>query len=65
VGIVDSVQGHAVTFVHRTRGGIVRSKLDLRHPHARRSNDVLRRPPSRALTGELLAGFAAPDPLTD
>jgi cell wall-associated NlpC family hydrolase len=65
VGIVDSVQGHKVTFVHRTRGGIVRSRLDLRHPHARRSNDVLRRPPRRALTGELLAGFAAPDPLTD
>jgi len=65
VGIVDSVHGPEVTFVHRTRGGIVRSRLDLRHPHSPGRNDVLRRPPRRALTGELLAGFAAPDPLTN
>jgi cell wall-associated NlpC family hydrolase len=65
VGIVDSVRGPEVTFVHRTRGGIVRSRLDLRRPHARGRNDVLRRSPRRALTGELLAGFAAPDPLTN
>jgi cell wall-associated NlpC family hydrolase len=65
VGIVDSVRGPEVTFVHRTRGGIVRSRLDLHRPHARERNDVLRRSPRRALTGELLAGFAAPDPLTN
>ena len=65
VGIVDSVRGPEVTFVHRTRGGIVRSRLDLLRPHARSRNDVLRRAPRRALTGELLAGFAAPDPLTN
>jgi cell wall-associated NlpC family hydrolase len=64
VGIVDTVRGSEVRFVHRTRSGIVRSRLDLRHPRARDRNDVLRRAP-RALTGELVAGFAAPDPLTD
>ena len=64
VGIVEAVRGSAVTFVHRTRGGIVRSRLDLRRPHARRFNDVLRRAPRQALAGELLAGFAAPEPLT-
>ena len=63
VGIVERVQRSEVTFVHRTRTGIVRSRLDLLRPHSRRHNDVLRRPPRRALTGELLAGFAAPDPL--
>jgi len=63
VGIVESVEGSRVSFVHRTRSGIVRSKLDLRLPHARNRNDVLRRGPRRALTGELLAGFAAPEPL--
>lgn len=62
VGIVDSVRGSEVTFVHRAGAGIVRSRLDLRRPHARARNDVLRKAP-RALTGELLAGFAAPDPL--
>ena len=65
VGIVEAVRGSAVTFVHRTRGGIVRSRLDLRRPHAHRFNDVLRRAPRQALAGELLAGFAAPEPLTD
>ena len=63
VGIVESVRGSRVSFVHRTRSGIVRSRLDLAHPHARDRNDVLRRPPRRALTGELFAGFAAPEPL--
>jgi cell wall-associated NlpC family hydrolase len=63
VGIVDSVRGSEVTFVHRAGKGIVRSRLDLRRPHARARNDVLRRGPRPALTGELLAGFAAPDPL--
>jgi cell wall-associated NlpC family hydrolase len=64
VGIVESVRGSAVSFIHRTRGGIVRSRLDLRRPTARDRNDVLRRGPRRALAGELLVGFAAPDPLT-
>jgi len=63
VGIVESVQGSQVRFVHRTRTGIVRSRLDLRRPHARDRNDVLRRGPRRALAGELLVGFAAPEPL--
>jgi hypothetical protein len=63
VGIVERVRASEVFFVHRVRSGIVRSRLDLRHPHLRRRNDVLRRAP-RALTGELLAGFAAPDPLS-
>ncbi len=62
VGIVDSVRGSQVTFVHRAGRGIVRSRLDLRRPHARKHNDVLRKAP-RALTGELFAGFAAPESL--
>jgi cell wall-associated NlpC family hydrolase len=65
VGIVEGVRGSAVTFVHRTRGGIVRSRLDLRRPQARRLNDVLRRAPRRALAGELVVGFAAPEALTN
>ena len=63
VGIVDSVRGSEVSFVHRSGTGIVRSRLDLHAPHARARNDVLRRAPRRALAGELLAGFASPDPL--
>ena len=63
VGIVERVRGSAVTFVHRTRSGIVRSRLDLRRPHSPRHNDVLRRPPRRALAGELLVGFATPERL--
>jgi len=61
VGIVDGVRGSQISFVHRTHTGIVRSRLDLRRPHARDLNDVLRGGPRRALTGELLAGFASPD----
>ena len=63
VGIVQSVRGSQVAFVHRTRSGIVRSRLDLRRPRAPGRNDVLRSGPRPALTGELLAGFAAPEPL--
>jgi cell wall-associated NlpC family hydrolase len=63
VGSVERVRGSEVSFVHRAGSGIVRSRLDLHHPHARKRNDVLRRAPRRALTGELLVGFAAPDPL--
>jgi len=63
VGIVDSVRGSEVSFIHRSGTGIVRSRLDLDAPHARDRNDVLRRAPRRALAGELLAGFASPDPL--
>lgn len=65
VGIVERVgpAGRA-TFVHRIRSGIVRSRLDLRHPHRRATNDVLRRGPRPRLASELLAGFASPDRLT-
>jgi hypothetical protein len=62
IGIVDSVRGSEVVFVHRTSSGIVRSRLDLRRPHSRAHNDVLRKAP-RGLTGELVAGFAEPDRL--
>lgn len=74
VGLVESVTSAGeVTFVHRLGSGIVRSKLDRRHPRLRRDgrhqvrNDVLRRQTStdRAyLTGELLVGFARPPPRT-
>ena len=70
VGIVDRVhRDGTVSFVHRAHAGIVRSKLDLRHPHLRRDkahrvhNDVLRRKSAghEALgAGDLLAGFASP-----
>jgi len=63
IGIVDRVHGSRVTFVNRISKGVVRSRLDLRHPHSRKSNDVLRRSPRR-LTGELAAGFASPDRLS-
>jgi cell wall-associated NlpC family hydrolase len=65
VGVVDAVDGKGnVTFVHRDHQGIVRSRIDLRHPHLKRDeervhNDVLRRDPQLS-TGDLLAGFAAP-----
>jgi hypothetical protein len=65
VGVVDAVDGNGnVTFVHRDHQGIVRSRIDLRHPHLKRDdervhNDVLRRDPQLS-TGDLLAGFAAP-----
>lgn len=66
VGVVDAVDGKGnVTFVHRDHQGIVRSRIDLRHPHLKRDadqvvhNDVLRREP-RLGTGDLLAGFATP-----
>lgn len=63
IGIVDHVDGVTATFVHRTNHGIVRSRLDLRHPRSRKTNDVLRKSPRR-LTGELVAGFASPDRLS-
>jgi cell wall-associated NlpC family hydrolase len=65
VGVVDAVDGKGnVSFVHRDHQGIVRSRIDLRHPHVQRDeervhNDVLRRRPQLS-TGDLLAGFAAP-----
>ena len=63
IGVVDWVgPGGRATFVHRSNKGIVRSRLDLRHPHLARTNDYIRRRPRR-LTGELAAGFASPDPL--
>lgn len=70
VGVVETVSGDGVvTFVHRSSAGIVRSRLDARHPRLRRGrrhevrNEVLRRAGhgERAyVTGELLAGFASP-----
>jgi hypothetical protein len=65
VGVVDAVDGKGnVSFVHRDHQGIVRSRIDLRHPHVQRDddrvhNDVLRRNPKLS-TGDLLAGFATP-----
>ncbi len=64
VGIVDSVDERGgATFVHRTHKGIVRSRLDLRHPHRRATNDVLRRGKHPRLASELVAGFASHDAL--
>jgi cell wall-associated NlpC family hydrolase len=63
LGIVDSVHGGQVTFVHRAGRGIVRSRLDLRHPRSKASNDFIKRGPQPRLTGELVAGFAAADGL--
>ncbi|MCA1826688.1 MAG: NlpC/P60 family protein [Myxococcales bacterium] len=64
IGIVDSVDGGGrATFVHRASRGVVRSRIDLRHPRSLRSNDVLRKSPRR-LAGELVAGFASPDRLS-
>ena len=63
VGIVDSVRYPHVSFVHRAGRGIVRSRLDLLHPRRRESNDIIKRGARPRLAGELVAGFAAPDPL--
>jgi hypothetical protein len=67
VGVVDSVKADgSVTFVHRMRSGIGRSRLSLRHPRRRAANDVLRRGTSSSrayLAGELVSGFASPEPL--
>ncbi len=63
IGIVDSVEDGTVTFVHRANKGIMRSRLDLRRPHDRSRNDILRKGPPRGLAGELVSGFASPDPL--
>jgi hypothetical protein len=67
VGVVDSVgQSGTLTFVHRARAGIRRSRLDLRHPRNKRTNDILRRASAgnRALlAGELVTGFASPERL--
>jgi cell wall-associated NlpC family hydrolase len=62
VGIVERVRQGRVVFVHRSNHGIVRSRLDLRHPRSVKTNDFLRRSPPK-LAGELAAGFAAPDAL--
>lgn len=69
IGVVERVSADGlVTFVHRADGGVKRSKLHLRQPHARKDrqgrvlNDWLRRGEGRGrLAGELLAGFAAVD----
>lgn len=62
VGIVERVRKGRVVFVHRSNHGIVRSRIDLRHPRSRKTNDYIRNSPPK-LTGQLVAGFAAPDPL--
>src|SRR5260221_2699605 len=63
IGVVDRVgPGGRATFVHRSGSGIVRSRLDLRDPRLARTNDWIRRSP-RKLAGELVAGFASPEPL--
>ena len=55
---MDSVHGGQITFVHRARHGIVRSRLDLLHPRSKAGNDFIKRGPRPNLAGELLAGFA-------
>ena len=62
VGIVEKVHQGRVVFIHRSNSGVVRSRLDLRHPRSPKTNDFLRRSPPK-LAGELAAGFAAPDKL--
>ncbi|HUJ25721.1 MAG TPA: NlpC/P60 family protein [Myxococcales bacterium] len=64
VGIVERVRGNEVYFVHRASRGVVRSRLDLRHPRSRKSNDFIRRAShgrGPKLAGECAAGFASPD----
>jgi cell wall-associated NlpC family hydrolase len=64
IGIVDSVRGSDVAFVHRAGRGIVQSHLDLRHPHQPASNDFIKRGGAGPrLAGELVAGFASADRL--
>lgn len=70
VGIVESIaRDGEITFVHRSNGGVVRSRIDLRRRSTGRDaqgqvhNDVLRDGPRPRLTGELFAGFAAADRL--
>jgi len=71
IGIVVDVEPDGtVTFVHRAGGGVKRSKLNVRHPEARKDargrvlNDWLRRgernTPGR-MAGELFAGYASVD----
>jgi|GEM_PF-7114487 len=70
VGIVESVaKGGETTFVHRSRTGVRRSRLDLARRRTGRDargllhNDVLRGGPRPRLAGELFAGFAAAEQL--
>jgi hypothetical protein len=58
--------GDLVFFRNTTAGrGIVRSRLDLRHPHRPACNDFIKRNgPGPRLAGELVAGFASPDRLS-
>lgn len=70
IGVVESVgRDGTVVFVHRASKGVVRAKLNRRHPLKRTVkgevvNDYLRRADRRHrayLTGELFASFASPD----
>lgn len=71
IGVVERVaEDGTVTFVHRSGGGVKRSKLNLSQPGVRRDaqgrvlNDYLRRPEKVVrprLAGELCMGFATVD----
>jgi cell wall-associated NlpC family hydrolase len=65
VGVVESVAGPRVTFIHRSGRGVQRSTMNLSRPGDPRANDTLRRrrvadrPAQRYLAGELFAGYAS------
>ncbi|HET7754180.1 MAG TPA: CHAP domain-containing protein [Anaeromyxobacteraceae bacterium] len=64
VGVVESVHGDRVTFIHRLGRTVLRSTMNTARPHDPRENDPLRRRRAtdvgkqRYLAGELFAGFA-------
>ncbi len=73
VGIVEQVEpGGEITIVHRGSKGVARTHMNLKRPTLHREehggevvNDYLRRASGEQrayLTGELFAGFAAPEP---
>jgi hypothetical protein len=69
VGIVETVElDGAISFIHTTHHGLIRSRMDPRHPRTHRArggevrNDYVRSASERwpaALAGQLLAGFAS------
>jgi hypothetical protein len=71
VAVVETVDAQGtITFVHRGKRGVTRSRMNLEAPRARRSregeplNDFLRPAKGKLrgyLTGELFAGFASPE----
>ena len=66
VGVVESVKGRRVTFIHRSGRRVERSSMNLARPRDPSENDVLRRkrrgdvPGQAYLAGELFAGYASP-----